>query len=161
VAEPSESRIASPISGLSHVQLLVSDLSVSADWYCAALGLERYVEEFEAGYVALRHRAGHFVIVLTTPSDAPPGAEPDQLGEDRTVASVGGRLDHLAFAVPDGAALEAWAQHLSDIGIARPEVVLENGNPSLQLLDPDGIAIEMVAPGSPFRLVETGETTRA
>jgi hypothetical protein len=25
--------------------------------------------------------------------------------------------------------------------------VLENGNPSLQLRDPDGIAIELVAPG--------------
>jgi glyoxylase I family protein len=159
VAEPSESPTASPIAGLSHVQLLVSDLSVSADWYCAALGLDRYVEEVEAGYIALRHRGGHFVIVLTGPTDAPSGAEHTTPREDRSALPTGGRLDHLAFAVPDEGALEVWAQHLSDIGILHPEVVLENGNPSLQLRDPDGIAIEMVAPGSPFRLVEAEEAT--
>ena len=55
-------------------------------------------------------------------------------------------LDHLAFAVPDGGSLGAWAEHLSRIGVDHAGVVLENGHPSLQLRDPDGIAIELVAP---------------
>jgi glyoxalase family protein len=57
-----------------------------------------------------------------------------------------GALDHLAFAVPDATALQAWADHLTEAGIAHPGVVVENGNPTLQLRDPDGIAIELVAP---------------
>ena len=55
-------------------------------------------------------------------------------------------LDHLALAVPDGAPLEAWAAHLTEMGIDHAGVVLEGGHPSLQLRDPDGIAIELVAP---------------
>ena len=125
---------AAPITGLSHVQLLVSDIGASARWYRTVLGLEPYVEDLDGGYVALRHRGAKVVVVLTA-GDAGAG-----VGESP-------RLDHLAFAVPDGEALEAWADHLTGIGIDHPGVVLENGNPSLQLRDPDGVAIELVAPG--------------
>ena len=59
-------------------------------------------------------------------------------------AGVG--LDHLAFAVPDGESLVSWAEHLGEVGIDHDGVVLENGHPSLQLRDPDGIAVELVAP---------------
>ena len=55
-------------------------------------------------------------------------------------------VDHLAFAVPDGESLSIWADHLTEIGIEHPGIVLENGRPSLQLRDPDGVAIESVAP---------------
>ncbi len=136
-----------PMTGLSHAQLLVSDVGTSAEWYAAALGLEPYAEDRDLGYVALRHRGAKVVFVLTTrPGATEPGAD-------------GGGLDHLAFAVPDGDALHAWADHLTEIGIEHAGIALENGNPSLQLRDPDGIAIELVAPGhrpsrrpSPFAL---------
>jgi catechol-2,3-dioxygenase len=55
-------------------------------------------------------------------------------------------VDHLAFAVPDGESLRVWADHLTELGVEHPGIVLENGHPSLQLRDPDGIAIELVAP---------------
>ena len=120
-----------PITGLSHVQLLVTDVQVSAAWYALALGLEPYVEEVDNGYVALRHRGA-----LTSSADA------------TTVEKLNaGRLDHMAFAVPDESVLQTWARHLTNAGIAHDGVVLEGGNPSLQLRDPDGIAIELVAPG--------------
>jgi glyoxylase I family protein len=120
------------------VQLLVSDVGVSAAWYAVVLGLERYAEDLDIGYVALRHRGAGIVVVLTARSDTvrPSGG-----------AAPPGSLDHLAFAVPDGGALRSWADHLSEIGVDHPGVVSENGNPSLQLRDPDGIAIELVAPG--------------
>ena len=130
-----EQRTAAPMTGLSHVQLLVSDVRASADWYRAALGLESYVEDFDIGYVALRHRGAKIVVVLTSP-DAGAAEEPGR-----------GRLDHVAFSVPDEEALRSWADHLHGVGIDNPGIVLENGNPSLQLRDPDGIAIELVAPG--------------
>jgi catechol 2,3-dioxygenase-like lactoylglutathione lyase family enzyme len=130
---------AAPVTGLSHVQLLVSDVEVSAAWYRAALGLVAYVEDLDSGYVALRHRGAGLVFVLTTSPD------PGPVGDGS--APEPGDLDHLALAVPDGTALAAWADHLEGIGITHAGVVLENGNPSLQLRDPDGIAIELVAPG--------------
>jgi glyoxylase I family protein len=122
-----------PLTGLSHVQLNVTDPAASAGWYTAALGLEPFAADPEIGYVALTHRAARLVVVLTRRDGGPP---------DHAV----GALDHLAFAVPDGASLEAWATHLSAIGIDHPGVVPENGNPSLKLRDPDGTAIELVAP---------------
>jgi len=118
---------------LSHVQLNVTDPDVSAVWYASALGLEPFDSDSEIGYVALRHRPSGVVIVLTR----------RDVGNLDHAAGV---LDHLAFAVPDGDALEAWADHLSTIGIGHAGVVAENGNPSLQLLDPDGTAVELVAP---------------
>jgi glyoxylase I family protein len=122
-----------PMTGLSHVQLRVTDVTASAEWYTAALGLEPFQADPAIGYVALRHPTSRVVIVLTTDTSG-------------TWLSDGGPLDHLAFAVPDGATLEAWADHLTSVGIDHPGVVPENDNPSLQLRDPDGTAVELVAP---------------
>ena len=124
---------AGPITGVSHVQLRVTDVTASARWYAAILGLEPFRTDPAVGYVALRHRASGVVIVLTTDSSG--SWHPD-----------GGALDHLAFAVSDGAALEMWAEHLKSAGIEHAGVVSEQGNPSLQLRDPDGTAVELVAP---------------
>ena len=124
-----------PITGLSHVQLLVSDVGESARWYAAALGLVPFAEDLDVGYVALQHRASRIVVVLTH------GARTGERTSERV-----GSLDHLAFAVPDGDSLAAWASHLTEAGITHAGVVLENGHPSLQLRDPDGNAIELVAP---------------
>ena len=127
------------MTGFSHVQLLVSDVAASERWYSTVLGLERMAANEEQGYVALRHPPTGVVLVLSTPSEMFGGA-------DRSIASTEGPLDHLAFAVPDGDALQRWADQLTAAGIEHPGVVLELGKPSLQLRDPDGISIELVAP---------------
>jgi catechol 2,3-dioxygenase-like lactoylglutathione lyase family enzyme len=129
---PIASTDASPVTGFSHVQLLVSDIATSERWYTTVLGMERLVADEGAGYVALRHRPSGVVVVLTVRGDAP--------------AAGPGPLDHLAFAVPDGDALGRWAEELAAAGIDHAGVVSELGKPSLQLRDPDGIAIELVAP---------------
>jgi catechol-2,3-dioxygenase len=121
---------ASPVTGFSHVQLLVGDVARSQEWYSTVLGVVPMTSG--GGYVALRHPAGGFVIVLTE--------------RESGLGPSGGDLDHLAFAVPDGEALQAWAGHLLDVGIEHAGLVLELGKPSLQLRDPDGTAIELVAP---------------
>ena len=122
-----------PITGLSHVQLLVSDVESSARWYRTALGLVPLADDPDIGYVALQHREARVVVVLTR-GLGPRGGSPAEV------------LDHLAFAVPDGDALGAWAEHLTSVGVEHAGVALENGHPSLQLRDPDGVAIELVAP---------------
>jgi catechol-2,3-dioxygenase len=136
VASISEPVRGAPITGLSHVQLQVSDVATSARWYRVVLGLGSFAEDPDVGYVALKHRDAKIVVVLTR------GPDPRQLSG----RSADDKLDHLAFAVPSGDALSAWAEHLSEAGIHHDGVVLENGHPSLQLRDPDGIAIELVAP---------------
>jgi glyoxylase I family protein len=149
------------MTGLSHVQLSVSDVAASAEWYTAALGLESYAADPDVGYVALRHRAARVVIVLTARARAEPPTGIAVPAGERAPQPAGGSLDHLAFAVPDGDALDEWAGHLTRIGIDHPGVVPENGNPSLQLRDPDGITIELVAPRppSPHRPPDTPAAT--
>jgi glyoxylase I family protein len=133
VDEPGQ---AAPITGLSHVQLNVADVAASAAWYSAVLGLRPFADDPDIGYVALQHRGAKFVVVLTK---APAAGV-------RSAGTAGDGLDHLALAVPDGASLETWAAHLTEVGIHHDGIVLEGGHPSLQLRDPDGIAIELVAP---------------
>jgi glyoxalase family protein len=127
----------SPVTGFSHVQLLVSNVATSERWYTTVLGLERLTVADDESYVALRHRPGKLVVVLSLANETTEGA--------------GDRLDHLAFAVPDGPALESWAQRLAELGIDHPGVVDEQGKPSLTLTDPDGIHVELVAPPGPDR----------
>jgi glyoxylase I family protein len=134
--EPEPLHPIAPISALSHVQLNVSDVQVSARWYSTVLSLIPYAEDLTIGYVALRQPRAKLVVVLTEPAAAH-GNSSKQVGE---------ALDHIAFAASDGDSLHAWADHLSKAGIEHHGIVLENGHPSLQLRDPDGIAIELVAP---------------
>lgn len=128
---PVASPVASPMTGFSHVQLLCTDVAKSRDWYSTVFDAEVLTESDDGSYVALRHKPSRIVIVLSERPAGTPGKGP---------------LDHLAFAVPDGDALADWAAHLADAGIAHDGIVDELGKPSLQLLDPDGIEIELVAP---------------
>ena len=44
--------------------------------------------------------------------------------------------------VPDRAALEAWAQHLDDLGVAHSGVLEEQAGPLIVFRDPDNIQLE-------------------
>lgn len=132
----SEQEPTAPITGLSHLQLLVNDVAASDRWYTTVLGLVPFAQDLDIGYVALRQPDTHVVVVLSRKPRSGDGA----------AGSSGAVLDHLAFAVADEASLRAWAAHLTGLGIAHDGVVPENGHPTLQLRDPDGIAIELVAP---------------
>jgi len=119
------------VTGLSHLQLAVADVTACRRWWTEVLGLDVLYEDGDS-VVALRHRSGRFVIVLSTRSS----------GSARTAD----RLDHVAFAVPDRTTLDTWVEHLDEVGIEHPGVVHELGNHSLQLVDPDGTRVELVAP---------------
>lgn len=132
VSQPTQT---APITAVSHIQLLVSDVEASARWYSSVLSLTPFDEDLAVGYVALRQPDAKIVVVLTT-----------RVGDKQgSTASSDDAFDHLAFAVTDGDALRAWAVHLTELGIQHDGVALEQGRPSLQLRDPDGIAIELVS----------------
>lgn len=121
-----------PVTGVSHLQLVVSDVAASRDWWTEVFGMSTLYEDESGEVVALRHRPSNVVIVLSARAADSAGA--------------GDRLDHVAFAVPDRATLDTWVAHLDELGVAHPGVVDELGNHSLQLVDPDGINVELVAP---------------
>lgn len=123
-----------PLLGFSHLQLRVRDVDASREWYTTVLGVETMTEADDGSYVALRHRPSHMVIVISSRVDGSPEGTTDV------------PLDHMAFAVPDGDTLRLWADHLTEVGIEHPGVALELGKPTLQLVDPDGINVELVAP---------------
>ncbi len=122
-----------PLLGFSHVQLMVRDVAASQAWYATVLGLEPFAVADDRSYVAMQHRPSHVAIVLSR-------------GTDPLSDASAAPLDHLAFAVRDLETLQQWADHLTAVGVDHPGIVLELGKPSLQLRDPDGIAIELVAP---------------
>ena len=57
--------------------------------------------------MAMKHAPSGVSVVLSTPSEMFGGA-------DRSIAPTEGPLDHVAFSVPDGDALQAWRIKLVD-----------------------------------------------
>ncbi len=125
------------IIGTSHVDLTVTNLDRSVDFYRRALGLHQVfrgradADGFEVAYLA---SPGSGLLLGLVQHDRPTG----RLFDPRTVG-----LDHLSFAVSDRDALEQWANHLVAEGIANSG--LSDQPPfgtGLNFTDPDGIALE-------------------
>jgi lactoylglutathione lyase len=124
------------ITGFSHVQLIVSDVGKSADWYQRALGMEQFTAGTFAGgeYAGLRSRSGGFVIGLQS-------AQPDQ-----PASPAAGSIEHLSFAVADRETLVRMRDELVDNGVDAGEIFEEAISWNLRLPDPDGLQIELTAP---------------
>jgi glyoxylase I family protein len=124
------------ITGFSHVQLIVRDVGVSADWYARALGMEEFSRGTFAGgeFAALRSRTGGFVIGLQSTR------------ADQTASPAAGSIEHLSFAVADHDTLARERERLAAAGIEVGNIFEEAASWNLRLPDPDGLAIELTAP---------------
>jgi catechol-2,3-dioxygenase len=120
----------SPVRGFSHVQLRVSDVEASAKWWSTALGLTRMTDGPISGALPLAGNNGRFVVVIS----------------DERRDNAGGEIDHLAFSIGDRDALAAWGEHLATAGIPHGGLVESNEGLSIHLTDPDGLAVELIAP---------------
>ena len=120
----------SPVRGFSHVQLRVSDVEKSADWWSRALGLQRMTDGPISGALPLAGSDGRFVVVIS--------------GERRD--NAGGEVDHVAFSIKNRDDLAAWGDHLTQEGIEHSGLVESNEGLSIHLTDPDGLAVELIAP---------------
>jgi glyoxylase I family protein len=124
------------IVGIAHVELSVSDLDRSVAWYCRLLGARdvfrnRNVDRaFSA--CAILEPASRMVLAFTQ--------HDVREGSQFTPRRVG--LDHLSFAVPDRAALDAWQARLDELGIEHDAIDDQGFAVALNLRDPDGIALE-------------------
>ena len=123
------------LSGFRHAGLTVSDLDRSVEWYSRVLGLTEAFREDHSDRTAAILRGGPVVLGLVrfTTTDRP--FSPQNIG-----------LDHLCFAVPDRAALEAAAQHLDSCGVPHSGVAEMATGPIVNFTDPDGIALALAVP---------------
>ncbi len=115
------------ITGIAHVELSVTDVDASVEWYCRVLGAKDVWRgrNDEGGYraCAIREPVTGTVLAFT---------QHDRIeGGPFTPLRTG--LDHLSFAVADDATLNAWSRYPID---DRGSVI------SMTLKDPDGIALE-------------------
>lgn len=99
-----------PIAGVHHVKLPVANLGRSRRWYEPVLGLHIH-REFRDSDGTVRGVAGS----LTDPSGATVIAL--ALRENPEVAAGMSGFDPLALSVADPAGLQAWTDHLTDLGL--------------------------------------------
>jgi len=95
-------------------------------------------------YCLLLHREGLFALGLNDHDGAVTGA----FDERRT------GLDHLALAVPDTAALEAWVRRFGERGVPHSGPVESDFGVHLNLQAPDSFPVELfvLLPGGATRL---------
>ncbi|MCB1006617.1 MAG: VOC family protein [Acidimicrobiales bacterium] len=129
--------MAPTITGISHVDLSVTDLEASVRWYTELLGLvplfggRNADHDYDVQYL-IEPTSG--VVMGFEQHDANPGTPFDE-------RRVG--LDHLSFNVADRAALDAWRDRLDELGIAHSGITEEDNWDVLVLRDPDNIQLEL------------------
>jgi catechol 2,3-dioxygenase-like lactoylglutathione lyase family enzyme len=123
------------IKGFSHVQLVVSDIDSSIQWYGTVLGMEPFTRgSFEGGdYAGLRSATGRFVIGLQTS----PAADARTAGP--------GMIEHVSFAVEDRDDLERHRATIVAAGIEAGPLLEEAASWNVRFRDPDGLLVELTA----------------
>jgi catechol 2,3-dioxygenase-like lactoylglutathione lyase family enzyme len=126
------------LAGLHHVALTVNDLDASIDWYQRVFGITYQMEAPHEGGVGklLADPEWRLVIVLHR-HDAHPH---ERFAETRT------GLDHVGFAVPTRADIEAWQAHLQELGVEQSPIADTPYGYILVFRDPDNIQLELFAP---------------
>lgn len=127
-----------PTGVVHHLTLTVTDVDRAQQFYGDLLGFQR-IAEF--GPTVLLSN-GSVVLAVRPPADPAQAIPNDRFNENR----VG--LDHLSFAVPGRADLEAAVQLLDQRGVPHGEITdLEPFQLSiLSFRDPDNIQLELTAP---------------
>jgi catechol-2,3-dioxygenase len=124
---------------IAHVAVTVSDLNRSVAWYRELIGTDPVLDEdTDAGFHHTVFLVGGTLLGLHAFPDGVPA------GDAFEARRLG--LDHVAFGLPDRAALQGWEKRLDDLGVAHGGIVDAHYGSGLSFRDPDGIALEFFAP---------------
>jgi catechol-2,3-dioxygenase len=124
---------------IAHVAVTVSDLNRSVPWYRELIGTDPVLDEdTDAGFHHTVFLVGGTLLGLHAFPDGVPA------GDAFEARRLG--LDHVAFGLPDRAALQGWEKRLDDLGVAHGGIVDAHYGSALSFRDPDGIALEFFAP---------------
>ncbi len=127
---------------LSHLDLSVSDVEKSADWYVNTLGLERLGRSDLDNriMIVLRHNATGLIVGLNQHVHQ----SADSFDEHRP------GLDHVGFNVVDRADLDAWEARLTELDVEHSPVTdaPSGSGTALVFRDPDNIQLEFWWAGS-------------
>lgn len=123
-------------TGISHLELSVTNAEKSAAWYADVLGLKRLRRSESENYVVemlLHPPTGMVVGLLQHNSPASDRFDEKQPG-----------LDHVGFAVAERAELDQWQQRLADLGVEHSPVTdsASGSGTALVFRDPDNIQLE-------------------
>ncbi len=126
------------ITGISHVDLSVTDLDASVAWYQELFGMAKLFSgrNDELGYdVCYLRESGSGVIMGFEQHDANPGSPFDE-------RRVG--LDHLSFDVESREQLDSWLARLDELDISHSGIADEPSWDVLVFRDPDNVQLEFV-----------------
>ena len=125
------------VTGINHVALVTSDLDRLSEFYVAA---------FDAAVLDVPSPPGTRTVVIQVAASAGLAVmemptNPHVAGSSRMLDR--GHLDHLAFDVPDGPALEAVRRRLVALGATDGAVSDYGPMLSVYFTDPDGMGAEV------------------
>ena len=129
-----------PIVGLSHIDLTVTDVSVSRAFYTDVLGFTERDVTTTSTFTGLV--LGRDDLSFTIGLNWCEAADGSAFDEMRT------GLDHLSFLVSSRQDLEAWEEALRDRGVVFTPIVHVAAGDVLVFRDPDNIQLEFFSPSS-------------
>lgn len=128
------------LDGSTHINLTVTDLERSTEWYARVFGLvvvnDVAPPDYDFRFRTMVHPASFASVVLGVPTTALPA---DVFDEHRA------GLHHLGYHVPERADLDEWATHLDALSVPHSGVKQSQHEAGAQiwLRDPDNIWIEV------------------
>ncbi len=128
--------MAAPVfTGISHLDLSVSDIDASTAWYERVLGLRTLhrAEMAERTMVVMLAKDAGLIIGLNAHTGRPEGRF-----DERRVG-----LDHVGFSVPNREDLDVWQKHLAEQGVEHSPVADVDAGAALVFRDPDNIQLEI------------------
>jgi catechol 2,3-dioxygenase-like lactoylglutathione lyase family enzyme len=128
--------MALPTFGIRHVALNVRDAQRSKEFYQRVFGMQLEWEPDPANVYLTSQ--GHDNLAIHQAAG---------LGQEPAEASAGQSLDHIGFAVPTHADVDAWWAHIQKekVEVAREIKTHRDGAHSFYVKDPDGIVIQVIS----------------
>ncbi|HET9875499.1 MAG TPA: VOC family protein [Mycobacterium sp.] len=125
------------LTGISHLDLTVSDAEKSAEWYVNTLELTRLMRADLGSrtMIVLLHPASRLIIGLNQ--------HREQTAEYFDEHRPG--LDHVGFAVAERSELDRWQERFADLGVTHSPVTDDPSGMGTALVfrDPDNIQLEL------------------